>query len=42
MSEIKSKSYNAELYGGGWFASPIYETQNGLEVRPAGDVRGLS
>lgn len=31
-----AENYNAELYGGGWFASPIYETENGLEVRPAG------
>ena len=29
-------TYNDELYGGGWFASPIYETVEGLEVRPAG------
>ena len=31
-----AKTYNPELYGGGWFASPIYETKDGLEVRPAG------
>lgn len=29
-------TFNAELYGGGWFAYPIYENEEGLEVRPAG------
>ena len=31
-----AEKYDDNLYGGGWFASPIYETETGLEVRPAG------
>ena len=31
-----AEEFDPELYGGGWFASPIYETKDGLEVRPAG------
>lgn len=30
------EEYNPDLCGGGYFASPIYESENGLEVRPAG------
>ncbi|MDC9722922.1 MAG: hypothetical protein PSN34_09120 [Urechidicola sp.] len=31
-----AETYNPKLYGGGWFASPIYGTNDELEVRPAG------
>lgn len=30
------EKYDNELYGGGWFASPIYQVGDKLEVRPAG------
>ena len=28
------EKYDSEIYGG-WFASPVYETKDGLEVRPS-------
>lgn len=31
-----AEKYDDELYGGGWFASPIYQEGERLEVRPAG------
>ena len=33
---IVTEKYDNELYGGGWFASPIYQEGEILEVRPAG------
>ena len=31
-----AEEYSAEIGNGAWMASPIYHTDNGLEVRPAG------
>ena len=31
-----AEEYSEDIGGGAWFASPIYHTDNGLEVRPAG------
>ncbi len=31
-----AEEYSEEIGNGAWFANPIYYTDNGLEVRPAG------